>query len=182
MLTSPRFNSRTATRSGNATEQLSMPVYLFTYHAYGTWLPDRQRGYVKRKQGVLPADHDEAIRYRTAMKAPKVVLHVQHQQLMIETLVDSQAKQHFRCHGAATDTTHLHALVSWTDNRRAVPMRAAVKSSLSRAMNRVFGKRDWLSEGGSRKRVQEERHFEHLLGVYLPKHSGLVWIEGRDYL
>ncbi|MEM1305417.1 MAG: hypothetical protein AAGG46_11005, partial [Planctomycetota bacterium] len=30
----------------------AMPVYLFTYHTYGSWLPDRPQGYVQRDQGI----------------------------------------------------------------------------------------------------------------------------------
>ena len=33
-----------------------MPVYLFTFHAYGSWLPDNPRGYVRRKEGIQPQD------------------------------------------------------------------------------------------------------------------------------
>ncbi|QDT75400.1 hypothetical protein I41_46100 [Lacipirellula limnantheis] len=33
-----------------------MPCCLFTYHAYGSWTPDRKQGYVKRHQGILQQD------------------------------------------------------------------------------------------------------------------------------
>lgn len=33
-----------------------MPVYLFTFHSHGSWLPDRTQGYTRRQQGILPAD------------------------------------------------------------------------------------------------------------------------------
>jgi hypothetical protein len=42
-----------------------MPCYLFTYHGHGTWLPDHERGYVRRKEGVLAADLQMASRYRS---------------------------------------------------------------------------------------------------------------------
>lgn len=159
-----------------------MPVYLFTYHAYGSWLPDRRQGYVKRKRGILPSDQEEAARYRNAMLEEEVTLRPEHQRLLLVTLLESQEKQRFFTHGVATDATHLHTLVSWADDRRVVPVRSRIKSSLSRAMNGEFGKREWLSEGGSRRRVREQTHFDHLLARYLPKHSGLVWIEGKGSL
>ena len=33
-----------------------MPCYLFTYHAYGSWLPDHAEGYVHWKEGQQPPD------------------------------------------------------------------------------------------------------------------------------
>ena len=37
-----------------------MPCYLFTFHAYGTWMPDREEGFVRREQGILPPDEELA--------------------------------------------------------------------------------------------------------------------------
>ena len=54
-----------------------MPCYLFTYHGYGTWLPDRSRGYVRRKEGILPTDEApmaECYRKRTNVKKQPVLM------------------------------------------------------------------------------------------------------------
>jgi len=58
-----------------------MPVFLFTYHAYASWLPDHKRGYVRRKQGVQPPNQKEADRYRRQMKETPVVFstEIQHE-------------------------------------------------------------------------------------------------------
>ncbi|MEM1355661.1 MAG: hypothetical protein AAGH88_12345 [Planctomycetota bacterium] len=45
-----------------------MPVYHFTFHAYGTWMPDHAKGYVRRKLGILPPDAKMAEQYRRNMK------------------------------------------------------------------------------------------------------------------
>ena len=45
-----------------------MPCYLITYHAYGSWMPDQRRGYVKRHQGILSPDKEMAERYRENLK------------------------------------------------------------------------------------------------------------------
>ncbi len=37
-----------------------MPCYLFTFHAFGTWMPDREEGFVQRKKGILPPDEELA--------------------------------------------------------------------------------------------------------------------------
>jgi hypothetical protein len=48
-----------------------MPCYLFTYHAYGSWMPDRPQGYVRRGKGILPTDTRMAERYRKNTKYDK---------------------------------------------------------------------------------------------------------------
>ena len=40
-----------------------MPCYLFTFHAYQSWMPDRPQGYVRRGQGPLPPDDERARQY-----------------------------------------------------------------------------------------------------------------------
>jgi hypothetical protein len=41
-----------------------MPCYLFTYHAYLSWMPDRPQGYVRRKKGIFPPDEEKAEAYK----------------------------------------------------------------------------------------------------------------------
>jgi hypothetical protein len=48
-----------------------------------------------------------------------------------------------------------------------------------RALGKDCEKRTWLSEGGSRKRVSNQEHFDHLVGTYLPQHGGWKWSEER---
>jgi hypothetical protein len=31
---------------------MDMPVYLFTYHAYRSWMPDRPEGFVQEGRGI----------------------------------------------------------------------------------------------------------------------------------
>jgi hypothetical protein len=47
-----------------------MPVYLFTYHAYQSWLPDNRRGFVQEHQGVQPTNGRLAAAYRKAASHP----------------------------------------------------------------------------------------------------------------
>ena len=44
-----------------------MPCYHFTFHGYGTWMPDEDDGYVRRGEGQLPQDVVEASKYRGRM-------------------------------------------------------------------------------------------------------------------
>jgi hypothetical protein len=38
-----------------------------------------------------------------------------------------------------------------------------------------------LSENGSRKHVKDREHFDYLVNVYLPKHTGWKWSESLGY-
>jgi hypothetical protein len=107
-----------------------MPCYLFTYHAYGTWLPDRKQGYVERKRGILPTDMTEAARYRTSMKETVAEFRSATQLSAIGGIIDSQTKQKFEAYYIATESTHIHALVGWRDERTWLHMRSIIKSSI----------------------------------------------------
>ena len=72
-----------------------MPCYLFTYHAYGSWMPDRPQGYVQRKQGILPPDAVLAQKYRTAMEQSEAKFTSDVQIALIDSLLESREKQSF---------------------------------------------------------------------------------------
>lgn len=70
-----------------------MPCYLFKYHEYGTWMPDRPRGYVRRKEGVLPADQHLAGCYRNNLKQRVIDFSTSAQRVMIEAALEAFAHQ-----------------------------------------------------------------------------------------
>lgn len=152
-----------------------MPVYHFTFHAYGTWLPDRSEGYDPHDQGHKPPDPAEAERYRDRMRQPATTLCGAVQRHALQILIDSQSLQHFELYAFATEPTHLHALIGWRDNRDPVKVRSQVKSSLTRALNRAFEKRQWFVAKGGHTVVTDQEHLCHLADHYLPKHQGLFW-------
>ena len=158
----------------------TMPCYLFTYHAYGSWMPDRQEGFVRRGQGVLPPDDELASRYRTDARQSNVVFRSDVQRVLLDELLAACVHQECRGHYIATETTHVHALVSWTDERPWKRLRTGLKSSLTRCLNRKFRRRNWFSEGSSRRRVKDQSHFDRLVGEYLPSHRGWKWREGGE--
>lgn len=157
-----------------------MPCYLFTYHAYGTWMPDREQGYVRRGQGVLPADERKAAQYRGAAKQPEVRFDCAVQQLAISELQTAWLHQRCRGHFVATDSTHVHVLVSWRDERPWKRIRNGLKSSLTRRLNRDLQRQIWFSDSASRKQVKDRRHFNYLVNEYLPSHPGWKWREGGE--
>jgi REP element-mobilizing transposase RayT len=156
-----------------------MPCYHFTFHDYGTWLPDEDEGYVKRGAGILPQDTGEALKYRRLMKDEEARFEDVHQRLLIDEVHVAATKQTFRVHFVAMEPTHIHILVSWKDERSWQKLRTRIKSSLSRRMKLDFGRRPWLSEGASRRRVINEEHYDYLVSKYLPRHCGWKWSEEK---
>jgi hypothetical protein len=46
-------------------------------------------------------------------------------------------------------------------------------------INERFMRKNWFAKSPSRKRVVNQKHFDHLVKVYFPDHSGWKWLEGR---
>ena len=156
-----------------------MPCYLFTYHAYGSWMADRPGGFVHRGQGLLPPDHKLAAHYRHNVAQDYLPFDANVQRLIVEECVVASEKQSFRLHHVATDPSHAHVLISWPDDRPWQPLRNGVKSSFTRRLNRDVRRRKWFSKGASRKQVRNRFHFDYLIAKYLPSHRGWKWEEGR---
>jgi len=92
-----------------------MPCYHFTYHAYGTWLPDEDDGYVRRGEGHLPQDTKVAAEYRKRMTADEAEFSEPQQLAIIDEAQTAAAFQLYRLHYVATEPTHAHILISWQD-------------------------------------------------------------------
>jgi hypothetical protein len=154
-----------------------MPCYLFTYHAHASWMPDNPRGYVIRGKGIQPSNKGVAEKYRSNLKQRPKRFDAQSQKVLLAETVAACTHQNLRCHFVATESTHLHVLVSWTTDRTWEVVRAKLRESLSRRLNREIERRLWFSKSPSRKRVKDRQHFNYLMKVYLPKHSGWKWAE-----
>jgi len=157
-----------------------MPVYLFTFHAYGSWMPDRQQGYVHRTEGLKPTDAAMAERYRSRQAYPVVVFTTGHQRLALSVMQQSAEQLALELHGFASDPSHLHMLVGWRHERSWHSIRKSLKQSITRGLNAEFGRRRWLAAKGSRKRVKDRAHFEYLCVSYLPEHRGVVWVRSTQ--
>jgi REP element-mobilizing transposase RayT len=162
---------------------------MFSYHAYLSWLPDRARGYVRRDEGVLPRDLDMADLYARNAKHDGVCLDEPLQRALIEEAMTACSKQGYRLHGAATDPSHVHLVVSWKSTKSWMQVRSGIKSSLSRRLNTERKSRaaqsdvgPSLSRGASRRHVCNRDHFDYLLTEYLPDHRGLQWYEDRGWV
>ncbi len=149
-----------------------MPCYLFTFHAYRSWMPDHKRGFTRRKEGIVPKDEKLATAYEREAKEEPVTFFEDLQLVLIDELLNNADKQSIRLHYVATDATHVHVLVSWKEFRPWEKVRLSIKSSLTRCLNRKLKPRTWFAENASRKRVKDQRHFDYLVATYLPKHGG----------
>ncbi len=159
-----------------------MPVYLFTYHTYGSWMPDRRQGYVKRHNGVLPPDHDGAKHYRGRQVESTVTISANHQRAIIESILEACSHIETRPRAIATDDQHLHTVVSWIDeSKHWSRFRTSIKRKVTIDLKAKFAKRNWLARGSSRRRVRDQEHFDYLVETYLPSHRGWKWSEGLGF-
>jgi hypothetical protein len=93
-----------------------MPCYHFIFHAYGTWLPDQEDGYVEREEGHLPQDVLLGAEYRARMTDTEASFGPDQQVALVEEVHIAAGKQDFRVHFIATEPTHIHMLMSWKDD------------------------------------------------------------------
>ncbi len=154
-----------------------MPCYLVTYHAYGSWMPDHLRGFVKRRQGILAPDKEMAEQYRDNLKQAVVRFTGGIQREIISGALEACGHQDLRCHYIATESTHVHVLVSWKCNHTWKLIRKQIRSNITRRLNAIFRRQEWFSKSPSRKRVKDRKHFNYLVTKYLPDHSGWKWSE-----
>ena len=161
-----------------------MPVYLFTYHAYGTWWPDRPQGFVQEGKGIQPANSNLAVAYRKAAKHPAVSFECAMQKQLIQKLHHIAKTDSLLLYAATVDPTHVHALVGWIDGRGYANVRGRIKNLLSLHLSRLAGTTGspWFVKESSRKHVKDEDHFEYLVNTYLPKHLGWQWYQRRGWV
>ena len=154
-----------------------MPCYLFTYHAYGSWLPDHPEGFVHWKEGPQSPDDNLGDSYRKNMKQAEAEFGESLQLLLISELIAAKRFQRFRLHAVSTESSHLHALVSWPDHRSPSQISESMKKSLTLGLKKKVAERTWFSKGVNERHVKDLEHFEYLMTKYLPSHSGWKWDE-----
>jgi REP element-mobilizing transposase RayT len=155
-------------------------VYVFTLHSYRSWSADNPRGFVKHDQGIQLPDADRAEFYESQALQEPVLFDESHKEVIFWIVADACARRSWRLHGIAAEPTHVHILVSWHGFQDWQKIRAKFKNLMSLELGRYFNDsgRHWFSREGSRKRVQDRKHFDHLINAYLPKHRW-AWCEGE---
>jgi hypothetical protein len=159
-----------------------MAVCLFTFHGYGTWWPDRPRGYTTVEDGVLESDPVMGDVYRAQAKFDPVEFDGGIQRVLVAGGADICGRRNWRLHAVGTDPTHAHYLISRQENFEFTEVRDKLKNVLSLFLGRYtkITNRTWFAHGGSNKQVGDRHHFDHLVNVYLPSQRGFFWKEGQD--
>jgi len=152
-----------------------VPVYHFTFHAYGSWLPDHPKGYVRRDKGILPPDDEAAKAYRYRMNGEPVEFDEVLAGLLNETIESAIDPQRLELYAVGIDPTHVHVVVGWRDDRTPIAIRTQLKSSMTRVLNGVRRRDEWWTENASQKPVKDREHLLHLLNEYLPGHHRWYW-------
>lgn len=150
-----------------------MAVYLFTFHAYRSWMPDHRRGFVQRGKGILKSNTEIAASYERRAKFDRVRFNDNDCRLLLdEALVVCNApSREWRLHIGVSVFNHLHLLVSWENFVDVKRAKAVFHRALTVVLRDVYGEdRAWLARGGSQKRIVTRQHFGRLLCTYLPSH------------
>jgi hypothetical protein len=157
-----------------------MAVYHITLHAFGSWRADHPRGYTERHEGYQLPNPEEQQRREENLTQAVVEFDEMMQRILIVGTHDICKRRGWRFHGAGNDKTHFHAAISWRGFVDWQDVRDKLKNLLSLFLGRWRGVegRTWFVEGGSRKRVENEEHLDHLLDTYFPGHRGVFWREG----
>lgn len=155
-------------------------VVLFTFHAYGTWLPDRMEGSYHWKRGYQPQNIKLGHEYATKQKEVTARFGAVEHRVIIGAILAASAFQDLRLHFATVDDTHIHILASWRGRRDERLVQQRLKYSITRQLNQQCARRTWLSKDGHRRYVNNELHFDQLRDEYLPSHMGLSWDERRQ--
>ncbi|MHB1156640.1 MAG: hypothetical protein ACYC26_07360 [Phycisphaerales bacterium] len=148
-----------------------MGVFLYTIHAYRSWMPDHKHGFVIRGRGIQKPDAKRARWYQSLAKHERMVFDDARCEQIIGAVKDVCANKQWRLHGVVVVWSHLHVIVSWSQYVDAKRARAVIKKAITTWLRDATGEqRKGLSGGGSIKRVRDRGHYEHLMKVYLPGH------------
>ena len=157
-----------------------MAVYMFTFHAYRSWMPDRAQGYV-RKGEVLPTNEEEAQRYARRARNPQITFDRTIQETLVKNARIVCDENKWRLHQARATPTHMHVLVSWQGFFEWKEISNKLKRRLGSGLSKALGRKGpWFSRGSSRKQVRDRGHFDYLMNEYLPKHGCTFWREDEQ--
>jgi REP element-mobilizing transposase RayT len=156
-----------------------MAVYMFTYHAYRSWMPDRGRGYVKDGE-ILPSDPQMAEWYRRDAKDDAVRFDATQQQMMLSAVFEICERRGWRLRCYSAEPEHVHVVISWRGYQDWRQVRDRISNLLSTFLGKLAGERGrrWFVRRPSRRRVRDRGHYDYLLAKYLPGHRGVFWREG----
>ena len=154
-----------------------MPVVHYTQHAYGSWMPDRPRGYVHHDRGLLPTDVAMAEQYRNRQRHPPTTFCSDAQRLIL----DAAEPQRAVVYSVATDREHLHVAFGYRLERTWDAACRSLRQSLTRRLNAGFKRRPWFTKKFDRRPVRDIGHLRHLAEEYHPSHRGWCWSQASGF-
>lgn len=148
---------------------------MLTFHAYGSWMPDRDQGSFHYRRGKQATSLALAARYRERQRESVAVFTTPVQKEIIRTLLNGANLLELEAYEISTDRTHAHLLAGWRRPLQSQRLRSSLKRAMTLSLDRSFGRRAWFSRGGDTSRVSGRPHFDYLVDEYLPAHLGLKW-------
>lgn len=155
-----------------------MPVYMFTFHAYRSWMPDHPKGYTKSGIGVLPADLEMNEWYEERAHFSEITFDRSLQRVVVNAIKEVCVNKMYQLYYAVAVSTHAHAVVGWSED-------TIIQTTVHDTLKRIIGlklarharvaDRRWLSRGRDAKPVRTRKHFFHLVTNYLPDHRGVTF-------
>ncbi|MEM8874628.1 MAG: hypothetical protein AAGD32_10250 [Planctomycetota bacterium] len=149
---------------------------MITLHAYGTWMPDKPKGFAHRQHGLLPTNRGLAGAYRKNQAEATVYLNGDMQRMLIESSLDSMGFLDTTPLVIATEPTHLHIVFAWGHERDGAALARSIRLRLTRDLNLAWGRRAaWWTAKGRLSPVKDDAHLAYLRSEYLPSHRGWKW-------
>ncbi|MDQ3439443.1 MAG: hypothetical protein M3478_03740 [Planctomycetota bacterium] len=140
-----------------------MPVYLFTYDAYRSWMPNHRRGFTLEGEGYQAPNSALANAYSDVAAYPPFEFDHDTQRFLIEVAQDVCTHRKWRLHAGATELTHIHALTSWRDDSRWEDVRGKIRNIMSWSCR--SGTTPAVDRGSSRAPVGSMSSEKHISSI-----------------
>jgi len=151
-----------------------MPVYFFTFHAFRSWRLDDPRGYIQRDQPGVQRPNARLDKHREqSAKEPAVRFSRSQQKVLIASARDITSRRGWILYAMSATPTHTHLLIGFLEQVEVETCRNRLKSLLGKSLSDDLGRtgKRWFSRGHHTEQVVDERHMQHLIEQYIPKHT-----------
>lgn len=155
---------------------MSVLAYHITWTTYGTWLPGDARGWVQLGEwGVKPPDPERERDAREHMAESAVVLTKEQRALVEQTIRDHCRIRGWLLHAVNARSDHVHVVV--TADRDPDEVMNQFKAWCSRklsdaaglvsAVAKKAGRRHWFTEGGDKRKIEDEEYLQNAIRYVL---------------
>jgi REP element-mobilizing transposase RayT len=150
--------------------------YLLTWTTYGTWLPGDRRGWVQKGTlGIQNPDLEREAQARAAMVEPAVVLTKEQRELAENTIRDHCRIRGWTLHAVNARTNHVHVVVTAERDPEEImdqfkawcSRKLSDQAGLTKVVAKKAGRRRWFTEGGDKKRLEDEEALQNAIRYVL---------------